>query len=147
MYPDPRVGELITQRFVPVRIHIKEQPTMWKRFNIRWTPTVLMLAPDGSEGRRVEGFLPRDELLGQIELGLGFLAVNRKDWAAARREFDQVVEKYADTDAAPEALYWSGVAKYSASHPTPGTSACPPSLPSVPTSRATRVTSEANAFS
>ena len=30
---------------------------------------------------------------------------------------------------------------------TPGTSACPPSLPSVPTSRATRLTSEANAFS
>ena len=30
--------------------------------------------------------------------------------------------------------------------PTPGTCACPPSLPSVPTSRATRVTSEANAF-
>ena len=30
---------------------------------------------------------------------------------------------------------------------TPGTSACPPSLPSVPTSRATRVTSEAKAFS
>ena len=28
---------------------------------------------------------------------------------------------------------------------TPGTCACPPSLPSVPTSRATRVTSEANA--
>src|SRR5437660_112034 len=30
--------------------------------------------------------------------------------------------------------------------PTPGTCACPPSLPSVPTSRATRVTSPANAF-
>ena len=30
---------------------------------------------------------------------------------------------------------------------TPGTCACPPSLPSVPTSRATRVTSEANALS
>ena len=30
---------------------------------------------------------------------------------------------------------------------TPRTSACPPSLPSVPTSRATRVTSEANARS
>ena len=28
--------------------------------------------------------------------------------------------------------------------PTPGTSACPPSFPSVPTSRATRVTSDAN---
>ena len=31
--------------------------------------------------------------------------------------------------------------------PTPGTAAWPPSLPSVPTSRATRVTSDANAFS
>ncbi len=31
--------------------------------------------------------------------------------------------------------------------PTPGTAACPPSWPSVPTSRATRVTSEANALS
>ena len=31
--------------------------------------------------------------------------------------------------------------------PTPGTSAWPPSLPSVPTSRATRVTSPANALS
>ena len=31
--------------------------------------------------------------------------------------------------------------------PTPGTCAWPPSLPSVPTSRATRVTSPANAFS
>ena len=30
---------------------------------------------------------------------------------------------------------------------TPGTTACPPSLPSVPTSRATRVTSEANPLS
>jgi len=29
---------------------------------------------------------------------------------------------------------------------TPGTCACPPSLPSVPTSRATRDTSEAKAF-
>ena len=31
--------------------------------------------------------------------------------------------------------------------PTPGTCAWPPSLPSVPTSRATRVTSAANALS
>ena len=30
---------------------------------------------------------------------------------------------------------------------TPGTTACPPSLPSVPTSRATRLTSDAKAFS
>jgi outer membrane protein assembly factor BamD (BamD/ComL family) len=101
---------------VAVRIHVKEQPTMWKRFNVRWTPTVLVLGPDGSEVRRIEGFLPRDELLGQLQLALAFLAVNRKDWATARQEFERVVEQLPDTEAAPEALYWSGVSKYSASH-------------------------------
>lgn len=89
---------------------------MWKRFHVRWTPTVLVLAADGTEGRRVEGFLPRDELLAQIRLGLAYLAVARKDWTAAREEFEEVVAQFPDTDAAPEALYWAGVAKYSASH-------------------------------
>lgn len=116
MYPNPRVNELIRQRFVPVRIHVKEQPTMWKRFDVRWTPTVLVMASDGKEGRRVEGYLPADELLGQLGLGLGFLAVERKDWPAARTEFERVVNEFPNTSAAPEALYWAGVAKYSGSH-------------------------------
>jgi hypothetical protein len=116
VYPNPQVSELIRRRFVPVRMHIKEQPTMWKRFDVRWTPTVVVLGPDGKEGRRVEGYLPSDEMLGQIGLGLGFLAVERKDWSAARQEFEQVVDRFPNTSAAPEALYWSGVAKYSASH-------------------------------
>lgn len=116
MYPNARVSELITQRFVPVRVHVKEQPAMWKRFSVRWTPTVLIVAPDGSEGRRIEGYLPADEMMAQIRLGLGFLAVNRKDWNAAREEFEQVVAQFPNTAAAPEALYWSGVAKYSGSH-------------------------------
>jgi len=116
VYPDPQVSEFITQHFVTGRIHIKEQPAMWKRFHIRWTPTVLVLADDGTEARRIEGFLPADELLGQLGLALGFAAVNRKDWATARTEFERALAEYPDTDAAPEALYWTGVAKYSASH-------------------------------
>jgi hypothetical protein len=116
VYPNPQVSDVIRQRFVPVRIHIKEQPTMWKRFDVRWTPTVLVLSPDGKEGRRVEGYLPADELIGQLELGLGFLAVERKEWPAARTEFERVVQRFPQTSAAPEALYWAGVSKYSGSH-------------------------------
>lgn len=89
---------------------------MWKRFDVRWTPTVLVMGPDGKEGRRVEGYLPADELLGQLGLGLGFLAVEQKDWGTARTEFERVVTEFPNTSAAPEALYWSGVAKYSGSH-------------------------------
>jgi hypothetical protein len=116
VYPDPRVAEFITSNFVPVKLHIKEQPGMWNRFNIRWTPTILVLSPDGKEQRRVEGYLPADELLGQLELGLGYWAVNRKDWTTAERQFKRAVDEYPDTDAGPEGLYWAGVARYSASH-------------------------------
>jgi len=89
---------------------------MWKRFHVRWTPTVLILGPDGDEAWRVEGFLPADEFLSQLLLGLGFLAANHKDWATAQRMFDEVVSTFPQTDAAPQAMYWAGVARYSATH-------------------------------
>jgi hypothetical protein len=115
VYPTPAVTALIDEHFLPVRIHIKEQPRMWHRFGIRWTPTVMVLSPDGDEVRRVEGYLPADELEAQLRLGLGYLAANKKDWAAAERWFGEAAES-PGTDAAPEGLYWRGVARYSASH-------------------------------
>lgn len=116
MYPNSRVTEFIRDNFIPVRIHVKEQAGMWHRFAIRWTPTVMVVAPDGTEVRRTEGFLPAEELLGQLELALGDMAVARKDWKEAERWFGSTVEQFPNTDAAPEGLYWRGVARYSASH-------------------------------
>ena len=115
MYPAPVVTALIDEQFVPVRIHIKEQGRMWHRFGVRWTPTVLVLSPDGHEVQRVEGFLPADELEGQLRLALGYLAANKKDWPTAERWFGEAAER-SGTDAGPEGLYWRGVARYSASH-------------------------------
>jgi hypothetical protein len=116
VYPAPEVAAFIREHFRPVRSHIKEQPVTWKRYQIRWTPTVLILGPDGDEARRIEGFLPADEFLAQLHLGLGFLGANHKDWGTAQRWFDEVVANYPQTAAAPEAMYWAGVARYSASH-------------------------------
>jgi thioredoxin-related protein len=116
VYPAPAVTALIKENFRTVRIHVKDNPTMWHRYHIRWTPTVLILAPDGSEVRRIEGFLPEDEFLGQLRLGLGYMAVNKKDWESAARWFTEAESKSANTDAGPEGMYWAGVARYSGSH-------------------------------
>jgi thioredoxin-like negative regulator of GroEL len=116
VYPDPRVSEFIAGHFETARIHIKEQPAMWHRFGIRWTPTVMVLSPEGKEVYRVEGFLPADELLGQLELALGYLNVNQKKWKDAEEHFEAVVRDHPETDAAPEAMFWAGVARYSAGH-------------------------------
>jgi TolA-binding protein len=75
-----------------------------------------MLGADGKELRRVEGFLPADELLGQLKLALAHQAVGRKQWDDAASRFASVVGNHPDTEAAPEAQYWEGVARYSGTH-------------------------------
>jgi len=115
VYPTPAITELIDEHFVPVRVHVKEQPVAWHRFGIRWTPTIIVLAPDGAEVRREEGFLPADELRGWLQLSLGYLAANKKDWKTAERWFGEAAAA-TNTEAGPEGLYWQGVAQYSASH-------------------------------
>jgi len=116
VYPNPRVSEFIARHFATARVHVKEQPRMWHRFHVRWTPTVLVLAPDGTEVRRIEGYLPADELLAQLQLALAYLAVSQKDWAVAERGFEAVTRDYPESEVAPEAQYWAGVSRYSATH-------------------------------
>ena len=47
MYPDERVARLITENFIPARLHVKDQAADFQRFgeryNAQWTPTVLFL--------------------------------------------------------------------------------------------------------
>jgi hypothetical protein len=115
VYPAPAVTALINEQFLVARVHAKEQPAMWHRYDIRWTPTVIVLSPDGEEVRRIEGFLPVDDFLGALRLALGYLAANAKQWTDAARWFDQAAQ-LGETDAGPEGMYWRGVARFSASH-------------------------------
>jgi hypothetical protein len=119
VYTDDRVKELVTGRLVPVRAHVRENRDEWQRlseqYGVQWTPTILIVDPDGHERHRIEGFLPANDFLSQVELGLGHAAFKRADYSKAEALFRQVARKYSKTDAAPEALYWAGVAKYRSS--------------------------------
>lgn len=112
MYPRTEVADFLTEHFVPVKVHIKEQPATFDRFNVQWTPVLLVVDGDGVEHHRFEGFLPAPEFRAQLELGLGRLAFGRKRWSEAAQRFRSVVDRFPDTIAAPEAMYWAGVAKY-----------------------------------
>jgi hypothetical protein len=118
VYPDPRVATFVEENFVPVRVHARQQADEFKRlgsrYNAQWTPTILVLDPSAEERHRIEGFLPVDDFLAQLALGLAHSAFARGEFEEAERRFREVVEKHASTDAAPEALYWAGVARYKA---------------------------------
>lgn len=112
MYPTSEVATFIADHFIPVKIHVKEQPATFERFGAPWTPTQIILDPAGEERYRIEGFLPTYDFLAQLELGLGHSAFKRGEWDEAQQWFQQVVDDHPDADAAPEAQYWLGVSRY-----------------------------------
>ena len=120
MWPDPRVVKFVKDNFLPARVHVKDDAALFQKYgqkySAQWTPTILELDSDGVERHRIEGFLPNDDFLAQLMLGRAQMAFAGEKWEEAEKIFRQIVEEFPDNDAAPEALYWAGVAPYKASH-------------------------------
>lgn len=107
---------VIANEFIPVRFHVKENPQGFQRFNAQWTPTQIVLDEDGVERHRVEGFLPKDDFLAQLELGLARIAFEHGELKDAARRFQEIVEHHPRSVVAPQARYWAGVSRYKASN-------------------------------
>ena len=120
MWPDERVVSFVNENFIPARVHVKEDAEAYRRFgdkyNALWTPTILELDYDGVEHHRIEGFLPNDDFLAQLMLGRARIDIEQGKFPEAEKRFREIVDKFPNTDAAPEALYWAGVARYKATH-------------------------------
>lgn len=108
--------DFISRNFIPIRIHIKERPKDFERFKAEWTPTVILAEPDGTERYRFSGFLPEDDFLAELQLGLGRAAFSRGQFKEAETDFNGVVNEHAQSVAAPEAIYWRGVSAYKATN-------------------------------
>jgi thioredoxin-related protein len=111
-YADVEVSTFINENFLSVEAHIKEHPVYFHRFDAVWTPTVLIMDSSGEERWRIEGYLPKNEFRSQLEIGLARISFMDKQWADAEQRYTQVMERYPETAAAPEAVYWRGVSRY-----------------------------------
>jgi Tetratricopeptide repeat len=112
VYPSPEVIRFVTEHLVPVKIHVKEQPATFERFEVQWTPTLVILNNGGTERHRWEGFLPADDFLAELELGLAKIAFAQKRFSEAAGRFRAVAEQHPKSVVAPTAVYWAGVARY-----------------------------------
>ena len=101
---------------MPLEAHIKEHPAYFKRFAAVWTPTILVMDEDGVERYRIEGYLPKDSFRARLELARARVLFMHKKFADAEKLYANVVDNYADTAAAPEAIYWRGVCHYKATN-------------------------------
>jgi hypothetical protein len=114
------VRDFIADNFIPIRVHVKHNRDEWERlgsrFGVRWTPTILIVDKEGKEQFRIEGFLPADQFMGQLGLGTAKAAFKRKDYSTAQRLFNAVLNRFPQTDAGPEAMYWAGASQFEATH-------------------------------
>jgi thioredoxin-related protein len=120
VYSNPQVASFIKTHFVPVRIHVREQKDEFRRLGDRygahWTPTVIIITSGGEARHRIDGFLPAEDFLTQLILGVGHAAFADGQFATAEERFRDVVDQHGFTEAAPEALYWAGVSRYKATN-------------------------------
>jgi TolA-binding protein len=77
---------------------------------------VVILDSNGKERFRIEGYLPQEEFRAQLELALSRIAFMSKQFAEAEKRYSAVLDRYPNTQAAPEALYWKGVSHYKATN-------------------------------
>jgi TolA-binding protein len=75
-----------------------------------------VLDENGKERHRIEGYLPKEEFAAQLLLGLARVSLMQKKWADAEKLYAEIVEKYPNSDAAPEAVYWKAVSHYKATN-------------------------------
>lgn len=101
----------MTENFIPVRQHVKTHPDAMERWGAQWTPTIMVLDPNGKERHRVEGFLDAEPFKAQLQLGLAQAAFGSQQWDEAERLFEAAASS-SDADVAPEAAYWAGVTRY-----------------------------------
>ncbi len=109
-YPKAEVKRFIEEELVPLRL-----PTEGDRadsFHLRWTPTILILDPQGHEHHRLVGFLEPDEFLATLKLMKAKTLFARARFAEALDWFERLLKDNPGTFAAPEAVYLGAVCRY-----------------------------------
>jgi hypothetical protein len=114
-YPDKNVTEFITENIVPLRLLFGTMP-LSKNFNVKWTPTLIVLDTSGKEHYRIVGFTTAEEIIPTLLLGIAktYFELDKLDQTI--RNMDKIISEHPESDQAPEATYVRGVSCYKSIH-------------------------------
>jgi tetratricopeptide (TPR) repeat protein len=114
LYPDPQVQALFSDlALVPFKANIEDDAPLSKQFNVSWTPTFVFADGEGRAHHRAGPVsLPLAEFVPVVLASVGRARFSQGRYDDALGCFDQVVDRHAESLAAPEAMYWRGVAHY-----------------------------------
>ncbi|HBG06178.1 MAG: hypothetical protein A2075_25320 [Geobacteraceae bacterium GWC2_58_44] len=114
-FPDQAVSNFIIDRMVPLRAPV-EGKALAADFRVGWTPTLIVLDYYGKEHQRTLGYLPPDEMVASLLLGIGKVGLGNDQFNEAVLQFSTLLNGYPHSACAPEAVYLRGVARFKSSH-------------------------------
>jgi hypothetical protein len=85
-------------------------------FKIKWTPTLITLDVDGKEHHRTVGFLPPEELIPSLMLGIAKTHFDQDQVNEALSSLEKLLADYPKSDSVPEAIYLRGVCRFKSTH-------------------------------
>lgn len=111
-FNDPGVMDFINTHFVGVSVPVTEAQEHTARYGIELTPTFIIADEDGRELERWVGYLPPKEFISQIYLADGLAEFHKQRFREAEAAFEWIIDNIPESDVAPEARYFMGVALY-----------------------------------
>ena len=117
-YPEPAVATAIADYFVPMQVNTLDGSgtAIVERFRQVWTPDLRVLAADGYELYRWNGYLPPAEFLPQLLAARAHALLRLHDEPGAVRAYAEVLRRFPTSAIAPEAQYFQAVATYKHTH-------------------------------
>lgn len=113
-YPTNSVVEFIQKHLIPLQVLFNDP--LSAEFKVKWTPTLITLDADRKEHHRTVGFLPPEELIPSLLLGVAKCYFDQDRFGEAVAKLETLLADYPKSDAAPEAIYLRGVCRYKSTH-------------------------------
>lgn len=118
-YPKSEVAEFLNKTVIPVRVASDTKP-LADDFSLKWTPMLVSIDWNGKEHQRTIGFLPPEEIIPSVLLGIAKTHFDLDQFGEAMSALDKILSDYGRSGAAPEAVFLKGVCGYKSTHnPTP----------------------------
>jgi tetratricopeptide (TPR) repeat protein len=114
-YSNPDVIAFLNDEVIPIQVLFNTEP-LATRYNLQWTPTVIVLDSDGKDYSRTVGYLSPEEFIPGVLIGIGKALFELNRFAEAIKIFERIINSYKKSKATPEAIYFKGVALYKHTH-------------------------------
>ena len=110
-YPTDYVTDYVTENLIAWRANYDTETALLRKFNVNWTPALVLLDKNGSEHYRLLGFLPPEAFIVHLILGRAKSAFETHRYEEAVELFDRIVEEHPESEQVPQAIYFRGVSR------------------------------------